>query len=77
MLAIKELRAQTGLSQSKFANKFNIKVKTLQCWELGKHNTPPHIISMIERILYLEQLCIDNGIDIGQEDCTANASKSP
>ena len=32
---IKQLRQRTGLSQSKFAQKYNISVRTLQQWEQG------------------------------------------
>lgn len=54
-MTIKELRAKTGLSQSKFAARFNIPVRTLQGWEMGRSKTPVYIIFMIERILELEE----------------------
>ena len=49
-MTIKELRAMTGLSQSQFAKKYKINVRTLQGWEAGR-TTPAHIIAMLERIV--------------------------
>ena len=51
---ILELRKQTGLSQSQFAKKFHIQLKTLQSWEQGWRNTPECILYMVQRILELE-----------------------
>lgn len=51
---ILELRKQTGLSQSQFAKKFHIQLKTLQSWEQGWRNTPDCILYMVQRILELE-----------------------
>ena len=55
-MTIKELRNRTGLSQSKFANKFHLSVKTLQRWECNQTKTPEHIIFMINFILDLEEI---------------------
>lgn len=54
-ISILELRQQTGLSQSQFAKKFHIQLKTLQSWEQGWRNTPECILYMIQRILELEK----------------------
>ena len=54
-ISILELRQQTGLSQSQFAKKFHIQLKTLQSWEQGWRNTPACILYMIQRILELEK----------------------
>lgn len=51
---ILELRKQTGLSQSQFAKKFHIQLKTLQSWEQGWRNTPECILYMVKKILELE-----------------------
>ena len=48
---IKEIRALTGLSQSKFAEKYSISVRTLQGWESGRFNPPAHTIAMLERLV--------------------------
>lgn len=54
MKNIKEIREQTGLSQSQFAKKFHLTTRTIQAWEQGQRNTPEHILYMIQRILELE-----------------------
>ena len=54
-ISILELRQQTGLSQSQFAKKFHIQLKTLQAWEQGWRNTPECILYMVQRILELEK----------------------
>ena len=53
-MKIKEMRAATGLSQSKFAAMFQIPVGTLQAWEQGRQDPPAYVTSMMERILNLE-----------------------
>ena len=50
-MKIKELRAQTGLSQSKFAAMFDISVRTLQAWEQDQSAPPQYVITMIQRLL--------------------------
>ena len=39
-MSIKELRSQTGLSQSKFATIFDIPVSTLKDWEQERRTHP-------------------------------------
>ena len=51
---IKELRSETGLSQKKFADKFEIPVASLQNWEAGRTAPPPYVLFMIKSILALE-----------------------
>ena len=53
-MTIKEIRRQTGLSQSQFDKEFHIQLKTLQSWEQGQRNTPDCILYMVQRILELE-----------------------
>lgn len=55
MMTIKELREQTGLSQSKFGKKFHIPVANVQTWEQGVHNPTEYTLYMIQRILELEK----------------------
>ncbi len=50
-MTIKELRAATGLSQSKFAEQYNISIKTLQAWEAGRRTPPEHTRTMLERLV--------------------------
>ena len=52
---IKELRKKTGLSQSKFAAKFEIPVRTLQQWEQGISAPPEYLVGMMAYIMLLEE----------------------
>ena len=49
-MTIKEIRETTGLSQSKFAAKYDIPVRTLQGWELGK-SVPDYFLKLLERVV--------------------------
>lgn len=46
-MTIKEIRASTGLSQSKFAAALNIPVRTLQQWEIGARSCPEYVVELI------------------------------
>ena len=54
-MTVKELRAQTGLSQSQFAARFQIPVRTLQQWEQGRQEPPAYVVAMIQIILEYEK----------------------
>lgn len=56
---IKEMRSQTGFSQSKFADMFEIPVATLKDWEQGRRTPPAYVINMIKTILEFKGLVID------------------
>ena len=51
---IKELRKMTGLSQTKFADKYHISVQTLRNWEQGVTKTPENYLWAINHIFELE-----------------------
>ena len=53
-MSIHELRKKTGLSQSQFAAKFHLSVRTLQSWEQGQRCLPHHLRYMMTRIIELE-----------------------
>lgn len=55
-MSIKDLRAKTGLSQSKFAALVGIPLNTLQNWEQGNRKPPEYVISLIEYKLRKEGL---------------------
>jgi DNA-binding transcriptional regulator YiaG len=55
-MEIKELRTKTKMSQSKFANYFNIPVSTLQDWEHNRRTPPVYVVEMIEKIIRYENL---------------------
>lgn len=50
-MKIKELRALTGMSQSRFAAYFGIPVRSLQEWEQERKQPPPYLARLLERIL--------------------------
>lgn len=45
---IKDLRTQTGMSQSQFAKYFNIPPSTLKKWEQGQRQCPVYLLELIE-----------------------------
>ncbi len=51
----KKIRESTGLSQQKFADKFNIPVTNIQKWEQGIHKPLDYVVSMILTILEQEK----------------------
>ena len=55
MNTIKALREKTGLSQRKFAGKFNIPVANLQSWEQGVNRPLDYVVFMIQTILEQEK----------------------
>ena len=58
-MSIKEMRNQTGLSQSKFSGMFDIPVATLKDWEQGRRNPPFYVVNMIKMILEHKGLLVD------------------
>lgn len=68
MVEIRELRMQTGLSQSKFASMFNIPVATLKDWEQGRRKPPIYVISMIKTILEDKGMLMSEAYLLGCEE---------
>lgn len=54
-MTIKELRMSMHMSQSQFAKYFNLPIRTLQEWEQERHNPPPYLMGLLERIVELER----------------------
>ena len=50
-MEVRELRLQTGLSQSKFAKMFDVPVSTLKDWEQERRNPPAYVINMMRTML--------------------------
>lgn len=48
---IKDLRKEMGLSQSKFAEYFDIPLKSVQNWEIERSHPPAYVPRLIRRIL--------------------------
>ena len=55
-MTIVELRQKTGLSQSQFAKRFHLNVRTVQTWEQGTRKTPDYVIWLITRVIELEEI---------------------
>ena len=58
-MGVRELRLQTGLSQSKFANMFDVPIATLKDWEQERRNPPAYVINMMRTILEYNGMLID------------------
>ena len=54
-MKIKELRNRTGLSQSQFAKKYHLSVRTLQRWEREQNPTPDFVLFALKTIMDLEE----------------------
>lgn len=54
-MTILELRQKTGLSQSQFAKRFHLNVRTVQTWEQVTRKTPDYVIWLIARVIELEE----------------------
>lgn len=50
-MEVRNLRMQSGLSQSKFAKMFDIPLATLKDWEQERRKPPVYIINMMRTIL--------------------------
>lgn len=55
-MTIKELRQQTGLSQSAFAKYFEIPLRTVQDWEQGKRTPPEYLVKLMSEKLKMNKL---------------------
>ena len=52
-MTTKEIRALTGLSQSRFAEAYGIPVRTLQGWEMGRP-CPRYVLRLLERVVRID-----------------------
>lgn len=48
---IKLLREKTGLSQSEFATKYHISLKTVQNWEQGFRKPPEYAVYLLSQVI--------------------------
>lgn len=51
---LRELRSQTKLSQSEFAEQIGIPIQTYSQWETGRRNPPSYVVDMIEKLMKLD-----------------------
>lgn len=47
-MTFKELRQASGMSQSQFANYFNIPPSTLKKWEQGQRKCPDYLLELMK-----------------------------
>ena len=45
---VKTIRAKSGLTQSAFADRFEIPLRTLEDWERGTRQPPIYVLQMLE-----------------------------
>jgi len=57
-MEVRELRLQTGLSQSKFAKMFDVPVATLKDWEQERRTPPAYVVNMMRTILEYKGMLI-------------------
>lgn len=57
-MTVNQIRAETGWSQSKFANYFEMPVRTLQRWEIGQAEPRDYVIKMMYDILILRGIIV-------------------
>ena len=67
VMKVSEIRAMTGLSQSKFAALFDIPVRTVQDWEQERRLPPPYVPGMMLKILKYEYFNKESGENGGKE----------
>ena len=46
---MKEIRAESGLSQQKFSKQYGIPLGTLHHWEAGDRQPPEYVLKLLER----------------------------
>lgn len=51
---VKEIRFLTGLSQKKFAEQYEIPVRTIESWEAGDRVPPEYVLKLLERVVLLD-----------------------
>ena len=51
---IKELRAETSLTQEKFSQYYGVPKRTLENWETGRREPPSYIVRWLERLIDID-----------------------
>lgn len=54
-VTIKMLCEKYALGQTALARRFDIPLRTVQDWYSGRSNPPPYVITMLDRLLSMEQ----------------------
>lgn len=53
---IRKLRRTTGLSQRKFAKKYNIPCRTIENWEEGKNEPPDYVLELLTKVVLADYM---------------------
>ena len=70
-MTIKEMRELLGLTQSQFAQKYDIPKRSIENWEDGQRKCPDYVLKLLERAVkqdYLELAPFDSAIKKQYED---------
>lgn len=51
---LKGIRSLTGLSQKKFAEKYDIPTRTIENWETGSRVPPEYVLKLLERVVEMD-----------------------
>jgi len=63
-----DLRKETGMKRTDFANYFNIPYRTLQDWELGNRRIPEYLLRLMEYKIRMEAFLEEKNINRDQTD---------
>lgn len=53
-MTIKEMRELLGLTQSQFAEKYEIPKRSIENWEGGQRKCPEYVLKLLERVVKLD-----------------------
>lgn len=53
-MTIKEIRGMTGLSQTKFAQRYEIPRNTIVSWEQGYREPPAYVLKLLEKVVRMD-----------------------
>lgn len=53
---VKTLRKLAGVSQRKFAGKYNIPARTIENWEEGKTEPPSYVVGLLKRAVVTDHI---------------------
>ena len=66
---IKEIRANTGLSQARFGEAYHIPKRTVQDWESGRRTPPDYVVDLLAFKVQNDLKKLQKGVDIYGNAC--------
>lgn len=76
----RSIRRETGLSQKKFSEKYNIPRRTIEDWEGNRRTPPEYVLSLLERsivdknkITRALKVLTDNGVEEDEAEVVLQA----